>query len=369
MSSLSIDKLRHFATNNGFQVQRIFTKHNEVFVVELMSTNTIDYVLLFIPDKYKFQLPPDIQTFALSEVSMNDTKTDDVEDYVHVSESFIDKTYSDNSSVFTIPTHKRTLSMSEHLDGSYKKNVIIQDINGNDGVVVKNLHRQLRRLKYCIKGMPHKLALLKSPFIGVLSPQDEIHVFTCDALKRSSDQKLFIVIDFQIFYDRIHTVEQECSQIFKGIYNVLNGNQEMHSKNIKHILDRKDNILAQSEFLQTSKHQYAEYMNQYLTLLEELLLLEKSKEHNLTQVRILAQESVNLHHDMKRSHQKKKLENELQQMNKTKGDLVKVIQDVKCKNENLILKIDSILFDNIVMLDKIFKNFEELNKLEAELKS
>ena len=52
----------------------------------------------------------------------------------------------------------------------------------------------------------------------------------------------------------------------------------------------------------------------------------------------------------------------------TRQDLVKTIQDVKIKNENLTLSIDTILFDNIVMLDKIFKNFEELNKLEAELK-
>jgi hypothetical protein len=55
-------------------------------------------------------------------------------------------------------------------------------------------------------------------------------------------------------------------------------------------------------------------------------------------------------------------------MSRTKGDLIKTIQDVKYKNENLTLKIDSILFDNIVMLDKIFKNFQELNKLESELR-
>jgi hypothetical protein len=370
MSSLSIEKLQYFTQNNGYEIHKIFVKDSRCFLVELMSIHTIDYILLYIPDKYKFELPPELTTYSVHEVQPNISKTDDIDEYTHISESLVQSSYSHMEAIISLPTDKRSnIPMSEHLDESYKKNVILDDINGNDNITSKNIYRQLRRLKYCIKGMPYKLGIMNAPYIGILNNQDIISMYCCDMLKRKNkQQKLYIVIDFKMFYDKINTVEEECSQIFKGIYTVLNNNQKMHATNIKHIMDRRDNILNQSTFLQNCKKKYSHYIDQYTELLEELYSYEKSKDHNLNQLKSIVNQSNNLHHDMKRSHQKTKIEKEIREMKRTRGELIKTIQDVKTKNENLTLSIDTILFDNIVMLDKIFKNFDELNKLEAELK-
>lgn len=372
MSSLSIEKLQYFSRNNGYEIQKIFVKDSKCFLVEMMSMNTLDHVLVYIPDKYKFSISSDLETFTVQEVKVNETSTrvDDIDEYTHISESLVQSVYSDMEAIVNLPTENRKrLSMSEHLDESYKKNVIIDDLHGNDNVIIKDIYRQLRRLKYCIKGMTHKLAILNAPYFGILNNQDTITMYCCDTLKRKNGhQKLYILIDFKMFYDKINTVEQECQQIFKGIYTVLNNNQKLHSKNIKYIMDRRDNILSQSDFLQNQKKEYNQYIEQYLELLEKLYSYQKEKEHKLVQIKAFADDSVNMHHDMKRSHQKHKIEKEIRELDNTRKELITATLEIKTKNENLTLCIDTILFDNIVMLDKIFKNFEELNKLEDALK-
>lgn len=368
MSALSIDKMNYFATNNGYEIHKIFVKDSQCFLIEMMSIHTIEYILVYIPDKYKFNLPPDTPVYPVRELSMNQTKNDDIRDYTHISESLIESSYSDMKTILDLPSNRHKISMSQHLDESYKKGVIVDDIKGNDNIITQDIGRQLRRLKYCIRGMSHKLAIMNAPYFGVLNNQDEISLYECDILKRGTGhQKMYIVIDFKMFYDKINNLEQECTQIFKGIYAVLNNNQNQHTRNIKTIMDRRDTIFDQSDYLQNCQREFSKYTEQYLELLEELYSYEKSKEHELNEVKRNISESSHIHHDMKRTHQKQKLEKELRSMAVTRRELIKTIQTVKVKNENLTISIDNILFDNIVMLDKIFRNFAELDKLKAEL--
>lgn len=366
--TLSIEKLQQFTRSNGFQIQRIFTRNGQCFLVEVMSIHTVDYILIHMPEKYRFNISSSsTPTHDMQIVNFDEkTSSDDIDDYAHVSEALIESSYSDMESIVIPTMRKNKLAMSDHLNESYKRNIILKDLEGADSIIVKDIYRQLRRLKYCIQGMSHKLAVMTAPYIGVLDHDDTITIYNADTLKRSKKHKLYIVVDFKMFYDKVNTIEQECSQILDGIYMVLNNNQQLHSKNIKNLMARRDNILSQSDFLQKCKRDFTDFITKYTDLLNELYSYEKSKAYELEQLRSV--ETNTMHHDMKRTHQKKTLEKDLQKMQKTKQELVQAIQDVKNKNDNLALSIDTILFDNIVMLDKIFKNFEELEKLENSMK-
>lgn len=370
MSSLSIEKLQYFVKNNGYEIHKIFTKNSNCFLVELMSVNTIDFILLYIPEKYKFNVPDTIYTYPLVEVSSPDAskKTDDINDYIHVSERIIESSYSDMENIVKLPVTGRNLAMSEHLNHSYRENVILDDIEGNDDMLKKDIYRQIRRLKYCIKGMPHRIAIMNAQYIGILDTNDNIIMYHSENLQRKSEnpKKLYIVIDFKMFYDKINTMEDECSQLLRGIYGVLNNNQKIHAKNITHIMNKRDNIAEQSCFLQKCKAEYMKYIDQYVDLLEELNSYERSKEQELDHLKIV--DNDNIHSDMKRSHKKQKIEKEIREMTRTKRELISTVKDVKTKNEHLALSIDTILFDNIVMLNKIFENFAQLDQLEKKLR-
>ena len=88
---------------------------------------------------------------------------------------------------------------------------------------------------------------------------------------------------------------------------------------------------------------YYGYIDQYTELLEELYTYQKDKEYELVQLKNLTAEASNIHHDMKRSHQKTKIEKQLREMERTKKELIDTIQNVKTKNENLIGSFLSLL--------------------------
>lgn len=363
MPSLSIEKLQYFAQNNGFRLGKIFTHNDQCCMVELISIHTINNILLNIPEKYKFQLPPDVRVYAIHRTNNTHqpTKNDEIDGYVHVSESVLSNTYSNMESMSVSSSSK--LPMSEHLNETYKTNVIIDDIKGKRKVSQSDMCRQLERLKYCIKGMTHKLALIDSPYIVMLNHEDQVEVYECNTLPKEQ-QKMVVVVQFKMFYDRIESIDEECDQILQGVYKVLDHNQNSHTKNIKTMLQKKQNIIECSEELSKQKQEYHKYIHQYIDLLDELYSHEKNKHHDLMQLSEHVNSKTDLRYDMKRTHQKQKIEKEIKKMDKTRTELVKTIEEIKNQHQHLTLTIDTILFDNIVLLDKIFKNFEKLETLK-----
>jgi hypothetical protein len=69
------------------------------------------------------------------------------------------------------------------------------------------------------------------------------------------------------------------------------------------------------------------------------------------------------HSDVERTHQIVQCENELDRMASVKKELLSNLKDIGAKYENVVLKVDKILFDNSVMLDAILKNLIELEHM------
>ena len=67
--------------------------------------------------------------------------------------------------------------------------------------------------------------------------------------------------------------------------------------------------------------------------------------------------------DMKKENKIQKLQQSLVSTSRQKETTFNNLLKVKEKKDNITLKLDEIMFDNIVMLDKIKKNIEILKKL------
>jgi hypothetical protein len=86
-----------------------------------------------------------------------------------------------------------------------------------------------------------------------------------------------------------------------------------------------------------------------------------AKEYELYQIEKLSTKGMHIQQDMKRTHQKKKLKNELGRMDITRNGIVHMIQQLKEKYGILLLSMDRILYENNQMMDRIMKHFEELS--------
>ena len=359
-------KIYTFIENHGYEIQRIITTPSCIYI-ELLTKNKIDPLLLRVSSSqvhppYPF---PVLAFHYPSKLNRDDSPDhdlkDEMDDYVFTTDAFIEKTYSDTQRNIQIPVNRHKIPMSQHLTETYKRQVILEDKQGEESLIQKDISRQLGRLRYCIKGMTHKLAILQSPYIGFLDDEDRVLLYQCDD-SRQSQYKMYIVVDFKVFYDRLNLVENDCSQIFHGIYTILKNNQRQHSTNMRKMMDKREHMLQQIESIHQRKKSYESYIQQYTQLLDELHTYQFKKTTELQKIQEVKTDT--LHNDMKRNNHIRKIEKELQEMGKIRDNLVNMITEMKNKYEQILLISDTILFDNIVLLDKIFKNFEKLETLQ-----
>ncbi len=224
-----------------------------------------------------------------------------------------------------------------------------------------------------MKGLPYRLGISEANFMGVLDLNDAVQLYRWEAGRRREGEggvqtrkykRLHILIPFKTFYDKVHTVEQDCKQIVSSIHMILSNNQQLHSKNVKEIIDKKEKVLQQTASIQKRREEYEQYISKYTDLLEELYSYQTSKQYELDQLNAFSTDSTHIQQDMKRTHQRQRIEKELRKMDSTKKDLIRTIETLKRENDTMMLMADRILFDNIVMVDKIISNFKQLQDFE-----
>ena len=131
-------------------------------------------------------------------------------------------------------------------------------------------------------------------------------------------------------------------------------------------MNTKQNIIDQHDSIQNIKNSYKACIQKYTDLLAEL---NKREEALTKQLRILATaDTSSMHQELKKTHKKQKLNKQYEKLMETRLDCISTIEEIKTKYDHLMLSTDTILFNNIVMLDKICKNFKELSHIEKRLK-
>jgi len=132
------------------------------------------------------------------------------------------------------------------------------------------------------------------------------------------------------------------------------------------MIEKKNTIQLYSGSILAEKAQLTTYIASFEALLEKMLGSERqvlTRLYDLEQKFKTEKSLKGLYGDIQKSHQKEKIEAELNRLEKTKNDIVKNILQLKDKREYLSLTVDKILFDNIVMLNSVYNNFETLHKL------
>ena len=361
--SLSVEKLEYFAKLNGYSISRYLEKDTRLYAFEILSTQTGDSSIIYVPEKYNFRVSHEEKTFVMATVDVTDDMRDNLEDYVQISNSDIRQSYSDLDIESHLPSSHKT-SMSEHLDNTYKHTIILNDLKEKDTVMIKDMYRQLRRLKYCLHGIQHKIAIMNAPYIGMVDQENNIRIFYIEKLKREKIRKMYVIIKLDIWFDKVAVINDEIDQIFSGIYSLLDANQIQHTKNIKTMIHKNSNIGTDSDNLTRYKLECQDYIEKFSDILKKTNTLISSTQKEIDD---LDENDDDINADMRRTHKKKKFQNKIRKIFSKKETTLKHIIDLKNKYENLSLSIDSILFDNIIMLDKILQNFKELEKLSSNI--
>lgn len=363
---LSLNKLEKVLSANGYIIRTFFIAQEYCVYIEIVSINTADVCIVSIPKDFKFRVEHASNTYKISYINIEDSNT--IEDYAgNLNEGDIENKYDEID--IQIQSDVMDNDIEEQLQESYKRYISLQDLSVEDKTLVKDMFRQLKRLKYCVQNIPYKLVIIHNSYMCILNPNDNIHCFRIKHYSESTLRRVLVMVDLELFYKNIKTTCNNISAIRQGIFKVLDKNHITQSQYLEKLLQEKNNIALYSIGAKTNKVKYDNYTSKLTHLLQnttdnERVILEQLY-HNQRSNEPNNASYEGIHGDISDINRKAQLDTRLRRIRKVKQDIIQKLMDITDRHEHMYLMFDKILYDNIVMMDKLMKNFQEAHKLAS----
>ena len=360
---LSINKLIDLLLNKGFYTRSFYKIYNVCAFIEILSSTTGNMYMLYIPSRYTFKIDSkNDNIFDLKAININleNNDSDILREYAEKPNSLdiedeYKQIYLSNPQLF-----EGEESAEKFLENKYKKQIEIVENNNSENVDIKCILRQINRFKYCVQNVDYRIVLIYKSYMCFLHTEDVLDVYYIQNYPTNNFRKLFVTFDLEMLYNN-NNILLELVQVKNGIEKIIDKNHEFHIHNLQNLINNKErsvNYVKAASIKKTNCNIYVEQFSKLLGLLynNETELEKKIKIINTAN-------SDNLYKDIEYSHQKNKLVKELRHIQKIKSDLIQNIINLKNQSNNISLTIDKILFDNTVLMDRVFKNLDMLSTL------
>lgn len=360
--TLSLLKLEKLLSSKGLIINKYFIIHSLCVYIEVFSTNNAETFLVYIPSKYKIKIERGNNVFKIDYLDIVNENGDILGDYAGEPDNYeLEKNY-DEIEINLSPDNENRKNLVKHLEENYNHPVLLKDITRDDTQNLKDIFRQLRRFKLCVQSIKYKLGIIYKNYLCCIRRDDTFECFICQFNPINTDKRLLVSLDLETLYSKFNSLTLDIKTVRQGIYNVLNKNHLRNAKNLKNMLDQNTIITNRSDDLYLKKEQYNLYIINLETLLEKTGQSEKRTLDKIAKINEKYTDSSfkGLYVDIEKSRLISKQESELEKIIGVKQDIIKNITEIKKKQENLMLKIDKIFFDNSVMLDAIIKNINSL---------
>jgi hypothetical protein len=356
---LSLSKLERFLASKEFIAKSFFTIDDNCTFVEVVNINTTDTLFIYINDDYVLDVSKKQDVFKLKAIDINNEEfEDDIKDkYTREPDNEdIEKEYEE----IDISESKRQ-NMEEFLEDNYKKELSIRDINKDDTIRLKEIRRQLKRMRFCVQTIKYKLSIMYKNYLCIINIENEVDLYKIKSYEGEDTRNLYVMIDLENLYDNILTVNSDIVNIRQGLYAIFDKNQRKHLSNFDKMITEGQSIFSYIDKLNRKKNQYEEYLQKLYSMIDTINQSEKEKMEKIQSLREEYESAGGIHSDIQKSHIISKYEGEIEEIKSTKHKVVKNIFNIRNKLDDMVLYTDKVFFDNLVMIDAIIKNINSLN--------
>ena len=350
---LSLNKLASFLFKKDFIPRKYFRFEGNCIFLEMVSLSSGVTTMLYIPSRFVIPLSPGENVI---EVELIDTEDMDPNAYDRNPLSNPEDTYQP---IDVIPSNDHG-NTEEMLQLKYKKAIELKSGKTKNTNVLKEIIRQLNRLQYCVEGLPYDITIYQNNYL-VYMRNGEPDCYVIKEKLYNNARNLRVTTPLQLIYERANTMDHETSQVVKGIQKILDKNMRSHAKFLDQLITRKGNLLNFASLMNRKKMEYDQLINKYKGLLEKLDLQEK--DIKLRRKKFADLGGGGFDSELNRSQVRAGFERKLQHCLVVKQKIIDKMIVIQSASESLSLQADKILYDNSIMMDKIFKNFSKLIEL------
>lgn len=365
---LSLNKLDRLLSQKGFLTRNIYTMHNSCVYIEIFSVITGTSFMLYVQSKYNIKVEGGESVYKINFINVNENGHIPL-DYAGEPDD-IDLEDQYEQVELDLNHNIQKTNLTDKLEENYNHPISLKDIDKTDIKHLREIYRQLRRLRLCVQNIKYKLCIIYKNYICCIRRDDTFEGFMINNYpldgENSHTFKLYITLDLESLYTKMDSINIDIQTVRTSIYKVLDRNQQRHSANLTKMLEEKMNMSLYSSNIYKKKQKYTEYMNKLQDLLKTTIESEKKIILKLQEIdnRYNEETSIRgLHSDISKTHERARLEKELSHMSSAKHQIIQNLVTIKNKYEDLTLQIDKILFDNSIMIDALLKNLLILSEL------
>jgi hypothetical protein len=360
MSSLSFDKLTSLLNDNGFLPLRIFNKDERLHMVQCISVKNARMFMIVIPKEYKIKADQDQDVIELKYLSFQDTN-----------EKNLSKKYADEIDLFDFEANypeillpeKTKEEQEEHIEDklmeNYKRPIFIRDLGAGDVSTIKDVFRQVRRLRLSIQTTPYRLVICYKRYICVLNKDDTIEGFISKSLDEPL-RKIIITVTLDYFVNNLEQIEDNITRIEEGLTKTLDKNVLSTIDKYNTFLTLSKNNLKNISSVKSKKDQISNQTNQ---LIQKLDTLKEHEQVLKTKLKMMSKKDTSFYGDMSSVQGRQQIVKKMDDLYIDKTELLEKIVKLRETNSHMTLMTDKILFDNIVMLNSIINNLKLLDGL------
>lgn len=343
---LSTDKLQDLILSKGFIPKAFFTMDGLCFYVELYCSKSAETFFLYIPSKYSFEVPKGNDAFKIFYVNQDFEGIDSNDDEA-------ERHYGD----VHIELDRDQENVKEHLENNYKHQIKLKEISTDDKLALREIYGQVKRLRYSVQNLNYKIGILYKDYFCAMRRDDTISCFRIKSYPYTPGKKLVVITDLESLYKKSSKIGEDVRVVKGSIYRILGKNQGIHTNMLERMLSSKKDIPVHTE----AKHmQYMGWIAKIENMLDIMNNAERKAYEELDKIKENGSEGI--HGDIANAHNRAKLEKDLEKMGDVKKQIVQLAQTIRAKCDSDILTVDTILFENNVMWERMANNFAKLKE-------
>lgn len=338
MTSLNIEKLNKLLIDNGIVPEKHFSYKHRLIFVECIILSSGTKFFLDIPNEYKISIVNG-KHYPLQPISITENDDQVISQFAKpFNDLDVLTNYRNEENQFQEEFIENNIS--EQLKQTYKYSINIKDVENEEQNDVRDITRQLDRLSFSVLQTNYKICITYKNFFVILRNSNH-HIFHCPTMTNYNDQRdMMISINLITFYSKIDKIDSEINLIKSSVEKILEMNYEKNVKSINFLIHKTQSIVSKFQELHL-----------------ESLKLRKLNEKTLNLLKFTNMTEREQYERRKITGKSEEVSTEVQ---KIKNELITNIIKIDERKSNILLTVDKILFDNIVMMNSIVKNFEML---------
>ena len=367
--TFSLAKLEKVLNEHSILIKNIYTQSGDCIYIEIYSVNTGDNILLYIPSKYSIPAPSSKNVFKIKDIEISEEGTI-VGDYTNEPDKFeLEKIYTEIDLPMDTAEGESGKKIEEKMEEKYDRKISLKNIDDIDIKKLREIFRQLKRLALCVQSVKYKLCICYKHYICCIHRDGTtLKGYNIKEYKsREDNMRLLATVDLPTFYEKLSNVTVEIKQVLSGVQKVLDRNQNKHTEHLSKILEQRATLLNTSKIIFTKKKEYQQYLEKLEKMLIDIQKVEEIKNNSLKALHntiSLRDKSIKaVHSDTEDIYRISSIETEIENILKTKQEILTNMSYVRTKYDNISLQIDNICFDLIVLTHEVALHYYKLSQL------